>query len=119
MGQGDLGGGVSVKWSSGGFSSASFTGSLVSCELPCDRVVCPRCSLTSAQWAKVYGLCLTVSSYLWMQTGGNLRDTEAIAASLLFFLLTSLPSGALLLLFICLQDWEEGKFDRFFVTFLQ
>lgn len=36
-----------------------------------------------------------------------------------FFLLTALPSGASLLLFISLQDWGGGSFARFLVTFPQ
>lgn len=41
----------------------------------------------------------------WGNLGG--WGTGAIALSLLF-LLTALPAGALLLLFISLKDWEGG-----------
>lgn len=82
MGQGGFG--VCVYQSNGVQVGSLLLPSLVSCELPCDRVVCPRCSLPSAHWAKAYGFCLTVSSYLWMQTGGNLRGTEAIVLFLAF-----------------------------------
>lgn len=46
----------------------------------------------------------------------NLGNLGVLGPELfLLFMFTGLPSGASLLLFISLQDWE-GEFDRFLVT---
>jgi len=96
---------------SSGVQVGSLLPPLVSCELAYDTVVCPRCSLPSAQWAKSTGSVLSMN-YLRMQTGvisGVLRPWLS-----LFFLLT-----ALLLLSVSFTDWEEGESNRFLVSFLQ
>lgn len=69
-------------------------------------VACPRCLLPSTHHVKMPQNC---ESYLWL-SGISLRPCRrGQIFYLLLFLLTASPSGALLLIFILLQDGADRR----------